>query len=366
MYSITFDMSRGIVSQRPFSRKKHRQSFRKMLNRSGVSIPEFKISKKLKSILSRWMCFFVVIVLWVIILIKLLFFQSEQVISQVKFSDDTIATYKDPYLFGFITEEVKWKNYYVLKSNKDELLSKIQKWFKIKNPNWEYVEFKFPFVWDIELQLEPPQVEEHIQKKIIMGIHFPSEINWTWMKVLETDFPLRSSKKTVDGWWTLWVQLLYYDPLVLIKINDKEFAVWNESTYVEMEEGMLLWIRGPEEEPLFLIETPQYLTWTNSLDWFFFEISLPEFIQIASLAKAEFWPHMLRFVYLAGSTRFAIFTSDQKVLYFNFPEWWDIQKQWDTQIFKYHTLVDKYPNFWNIDKIDLWSLEENKAIIKNY
>jgi flagellar basal body P-ring protein FlgI len=46
-------MSRGIVSQKKFSRKKRKQSFRKMLNRSGVSVPEFKISQKLKNILSR-------------------------------------------------------------------------------------------------------------------------------------------------------------------------------------------------------------------------------------------------------------------------------------------------------------------------
>ena len=134
---------------------------------------------------------------------------------------------------------------------------------------------------------------------------------------------------------------------------------------------MLLWIRVPTEdnpnpEQLITIETPQYLTWTNSLDWFFFEISLPEFIQIASLAKEEFWSNMLRFVYLAWSTRFAIFTSDQKVLYFNFPDWWNIEDQRNSQIFKYNTLREKYDKRWNIDKIDLWSLENNKTIIQNY
>jgi hypothetical protein len=46
-------MSKGLVSQRPFSRKKRKQSFRKTLNRSGVPIPEIKISQKIKSILSR-------------------------------------------------------------------------------------------------------------------------------------------------------------------------------------------------------------------------------------------------------------------------------------------------------------------------
>jgi hypothetical protein len=377
LYSITFGMSRGIVSQRPFSQKKRRQSFRKMLNRSGVSIPEFQISKKFKNILSRWAWFTVLIIVWVLILIKLLFFQPSQIISQVKFSSATEATFKDSYLFDFIVNEVKWKNYYVLKSNKSELLSKIQKWFKVKNPAWEFVEFKFPFVWDIELQLEPVQ-EEIIEeeKPIIVGVKFPT-LNWTWtqqwswIQLVHAQFPLKSSQKAPENWWTLWVQLLYYEPTVLIQINDKKYAVWNEETYVEMKEWMLLWIRVPTEddpnpEQLLTIETPQYLTWTSSLDWFFFEISLPEFLQIAKLAKEEFWHNMLRFVYLAGSTRFAIFTSDQKTLYFNFPDGWNIEDQWNSQIFKYNTLREKYDKFWNIDKIDLWSLENNKTIIQNY
>lgn len=368
-------MSRGIVNQKPFSRKKRRQSFRKMLNRSGVSIPEFKISKKLKNILSRWLWFTVLIIVGILILIKSLFFQPSQTISQVKFSDATEATYKDPDLFNFIASEVKWKNYFILNSNKTDLLSKIQKWFKVKNLSWEYVVLKFPFVGDIEYQLEPPQEERiKMEEPIIIWVHFPT-LNWTWVQewtwiqLVKAQFPL--SKVTRDNWGTLWVQLMYYEPTVLIQLNDKKYAVWNESTYVEMKDWMLLWIRiptdeDPNPEQLFTIETPQYLTWTNSLDWFFFEISLAEFLQIASLAKEEFWNNMLRFVYLAWSTRFAIFTSDLKVLYFNFPKWWNIEDQRNSQILKYNTLKEKYNKFWNIEKIDLWSLENNKTIIKNY
>ena len=378
MFFITSDMSRGIVSQKPFSRKKRRQPFRKMLNKSWVSVPEFKISKKLKSILSRWFFFILFIIGWTFILIKALFFKPEQKISNVKFSEDTEATYKNPYLFDFISNEVKWQNYYILKSNKDELLSKIQKWFKIKNLNWEYVEFKFPFVWEIEFQLEAPQ-EEIIpeEEPIIIWIKFPTLWTWwelwtwwTWwateIQLIKTAFPLKSSQKSTDIWWTLWVQLMYYEPTVLVQLNNKKFAVWNENTYTELEEWMLLWIRDPDKEPLFLIESPQYLSWTDSLDWYFFEVSLEKFMKIISLAKEEFWNNMLRFVYLAWSTRFAIFTSDQKTLYFNFPDWWDIEDQRNSQIFKYNTLREKYGKFWNIDKIDLWSLENNKVIITNY
>ena len=377
MYSIISGMSKGLVSQRPFSRKKRRQSFRKTLNRSGVPIPEIKISQKIKSILSRWVFFVLIIVCWIFILIKSLFFKPEQTISQIKFSEATLATYQDIELFNLISNEVKWKNYYMLLSNKDKLLSKIQK--------------KFPFVGKIDLQLEPKQEETVVEDEtLITWIKFPTikkqtlneevpqswsnteepqiqtETSSWWIEIIQNNFPLKSSRKKPDIWWTLWIELMYYDPVVLVKLNDKKFAVWNEKTFVEMKEWMLLWIRGPDEEPLFLIETPQYLTWSNSLDWFFFEISLEKFMQIISLAKEEFWNNMLRFVYLAWSTRFAIFTSDDKTLYFNFPELSNIEEQRKTQIFKYNTLREKYPKFEKIEKIDLWALEENKTIITNY
>ena len=377
MYSIISGMSKGLVSQRPFSRKKRRQSFRKTLNRSGVPIPEIKISQKIKSILSRWVFFVLIIVCWIFILIKSLFFKPEQTISQIKFSEATLATYQDIELFNLISNEVKWKNYYILLSNKDKLLSKIQK--------------KFPFVGKIDLQLEPKQEETVVEDEtLITWIKFPTikkqtlneevpqswsnteepqiqtETSSWWIQIIQNNFPLKSSRKEPDNWWTLWIELMYYDPVVLVKLNDKKFAVWNEKTFVEMKEWMLLWIRGPDEEPLFLIETPQYLTWSNSLDWFFFEISLEKFMQIISLAKKEFWNNMLRFVYLAWSTRFAIFTSDDKTLYFNFPELSDIEEQRKAQIFKYNTLREKYPKFEKIEKIDLWALEENKTIITNY
>jgi len=159
---------------------------------------------------------------------------------------------------------------------------------------------------------------------------------------------------------------MYYDPIVLIKLNDKKFAVWNEKTYVEMKDGMLLWIRAPNEEPLFLIESPQYLSWSNNLEWYFFEITLEKIMKIISLAKEEFWNNMVRLVYLAWSTRFAIFTSDDKTIYFNFPDWWNVEDQRSAQILKYNTLRENYSKFSKIEKIDLWALENNKTIITNY
>lgn len=350
MYSITSDMSRKIVSQRPFPHKKRKQSFKKMLNRSGISIPEIKISPKLKNILSRWMLFIIIIAFWIFFLIRNLFFKPEQKIINVKFSEDTIATYQDIELFNMISNEVKGQNYYILSSHKDKLLAKIQE--------------KFPFVWAIELQLEPQEIIIKEPDNITIGIQLPHELPITAYQTTQAQFPLKSSMPDIERWWTLWVQLLYYDPKVLVKLNGKEFAVRDENTNVELKEWMLLWIREPDEEPLFVIETPMYLSWTTNLNGFFFELNLTKFLQIIPLAKEAF-PNMERFVYLAGSTRIAIFTDD-KTLYFNFPDWWSIEDQWNLQISKYNTLKEKYSKFNNIRTIDLWALEKNKTIIKNH
>ena len=350
MFSITFDMSRGIVNQRPFSHQKRRKYFKRMLNRSWISIPEFKINQKLKNILSRWMLFIVIIVIWVLILIKSLFFQPDQKIVNVKFSEDTLSTYQDIELFNLISNEVKWNNYFILSSNKDQLLSKIQK--------------KFPFVWDIELQLEQKEeITEAPDQIITTAIQLPYELPIKSYQAIQQSFPLKSSKQQKEIWWTLGVQLLYYEPKLLVKLNEKQYAVWDENTYVELKEWMLLWIRSPEEEPLFVIDTPMYLTGTTSIDWFFFDISLSDFTEIINLAKETF-PDMKRFVYLAWSTRIAIFTSDDKTLYFNFIEWLSIQEQREAQLQKYNILKEKYHSFKDVWTIDLWALEDDKVIIK--
>ena len=366
MFSTIYDMSRGLVNQKQFSRKKRKQSIRKKLNRSGIEIPEIKISPKIKNILSRGTLFIILIIWGIYFLIKSSFFKPEQRIAQVKFSESTIATYQDIELFNFITEEVKWKNYFILSSNKDELLEKIQK--------------NFPFVWKLEFQLESKENawETHKNEEsdnIIIWIHLPHELPISsWYQKIEATFPLKLSKAEDEIWWTLWIQLSYIEPSILVKLNDKKFAVRNENLFTELQPWMLLSTTkiDPKWEDtidnlkeIFTIETPWYISWTNSLSWFFFEISLEKFLEISKLAQESF-PNMKRFVYLAGSTRIAIFDEDDKTLYFNFPSWEPISNLWNSQIEKYNKLKNNYQKFDKIEKIDLWALEENKTIIMNY
>ena len=374
MFFITFDMSRGIVSQRQVSHKKHKHAFKRMLNRSGVSLPEIHINPIVKKVISRWMLVILVLILWIFILIKSLFFKPTQTISEVRFSEVSQSTFQDQDLFHFISSQAKWQNYFIFTSNKDSLLAKIQSWFTVKWHSWEDSTISFPFVWWINFQLEAPDTTEiNENNSITIWVQIPYELPVTNFQAISWEFPLKLGKD-FNEWWILWVEIMYYEPKVLVKLNWKKFAVWDESTFVELKEWMSLSLTKVDPNcdeskedcmlaEIFTIETPMYLTWTTSLNWLFFELSLSNLLTIIPLAKEAF-PNMKRFVYLAWSTRIAIFTVDDKVLYFNFTDDSPIEDQWNTQLTKYILLKENYANFNRILTIDL-SLENNKAIIKN-
>lgn len=346
-----------------------------MLNRSGILLPEIQINPIIKKIISRWMLVVFVLILWIFILVKSLFFKSSQTISEVRFSEVSQSTFQDQDLFHFISSQAKWQNYFIFTSKKDELLSKIQEWFTIKWLSWEDITISFPFVWWLNFQLEDSNNINAIEdSSIIIWIQIPYELPIKNYYAIDNVFPLKHSK-SLNNWWILWVEIMYYEPKVLIKLNWKKFAVWDESTFAELKDGMTLSLTKVDPNcdeskedcilaEMFTIETPMYLSWTTSLDGFFFELSLSNFMTIIPLAKEAF-PNMKRFVYLAWSTRIAIFTADDKVLYFNFNNWDSIEDQWNTQLTKYLLLKENYTDFSKALTIDL-SLEDNKAIIKNY
>lgn len=71
-------------------------------------------------------------------------------------------------------------------------------------------------------------------------------------------------------------------------------------------------------------------------------------------------PDMNRFVYLVGSTRLAIFTTNEQVIYFNFRGPESLQEQFE----KFHTLQQHYAEFTNLSSIDLGSLDATKVIVR--
>ncbi|MDR3168787.1 MAG: hypothetical protein LBU27_03360 [Candidatus Peribacteria bacterium] len=122
---------------------------------------------------------------------------------------------------------------------------------------------------------------------------------------------------------------------------------------MEIKEGFLL---GAET---FVVDTPQYLTGTTSLSGLFYEIPLETFLKIVPLIHEEI-PNIVRFVYLAGSPRLALFTDNGQTLYLTVTTATALQEQFE----KYHTLQERYQNFEKLQTIDLGSLDESKVIVR--
>lgn len=373
MYYITDDMSRGLVNQKPYTRKKRKQSLKKMLNRSGINLPNLNLSINLKKYLSWWLIFVILIICGIFFVIKFTFFKPEYKIINIKISDNTLSTYRNDNLFEDIEKLVNWENFYTItKFNCEKILSKIQS--------------KYQYVCWINYQLEKNEtsIDDLGTNYITLWYYLPK---YDWEYWTKTDFSISYSNKFLKVsaedeiiWWTLWVNIQYCSPVLSVKMNDKKYVVWSNDIFVEVFGWSISDIKKDPKcidtddnycESKIILETPQYLTWTKTLDWFFQEISLSNMVKIKDLAELEFsqidMPNMNRFVYLAWSTRFAIFTDDYKTLYFNFNNTDNIEEQRRTQIEKYKLIKEKldYDKFQRIEYLNLW-LEVDKIIYKNY
>lgn len=268
------------------------------MNKTGIPMPKISLSinEKLRKILSKTVIILILATFWFIFLIRGIFFKAEFTIKNVKRSEQTLQTYEDIDLFNIITREVKGNNYYMLKNFK--------KWDIL-----DLVKESYPFVKSMDFQIETGN--------------------------------------------TLGINLNFIDPLFKIKLGEQEFWIWWEELFFAIQSGMNL---GMES---FTIDTPQYLTGTATLSGFFHQISLKDFSNIVPIIQENI-TNMNRFVYLAGSTRLAIFTNNEQVLYFNF-QW---PESLNEQLQKYHNLQQYYENFNKLASIDLWSLDETRVIVR--
>jgi hypothetical protein len=238
----------------------------------------------------------ILLVAFFVLLIRGIFFKSEYIIQKVKFSEQTIANLEDIELFNAIAKKVKNQNYYMLKNfNKREILDTIK--------------ISYPFVKEIQIQMETGNV---------LGIH-----------------------------------LNYTEPLLRIKLGEKYFGVRGKQLIFPLQSGSNL------GQDTFIVDTPQYLSGVATLDGFFFQISLQNFLYLIPIVQKEF-PNMNRFVYLAGSTRLVIFTNGEKTIYLNLQD----PEKLDEQLNKYHMLQNYYKDFDKIAVIDLGSLDETKVTIR--
>jgi hypothetical protein len=152
---------------------------------------------------------------------------------------------------------------------------------------------------------------------------------------------------------TLGIDLKFSEPLFKVKLGEKMFGVRGEYLFFEIQSGMQLGIES------FMVDTPRYLTGTTSLSGFFFDVSVQEMMDLINVIQKEI-PTMNRFVYLAGSKRFAIFTQTEQTVYINLNDEESLQEQ----LTKYHMLQQYYPSIQRLATIDLGSLDATKIIVR--
>lgn len=169
---------------------------------------------------------------------------------------------------------------------------------------------------------------------------------------IKTNFPIVSDiEYTNIGPNSVSVFVDFYDPDILIWLQQKKYWVfWNNIFPLYSWNTIWTWV--------FTVELPNYLSGVESINWLFFDIGANKFIEDSYQIKKSF-PQADRIVYLPWPMVTVVFVYD-KMVYIHHD--WDISQQISNfyLIEKYHSWID------NIKTIDLWSLELDKAIARDF
>lgn len=159
---------------------------------------------------------------------------------------------------------------------------------------------------------------------------------------------VKSTKLTFQGDQTLKVDITFFEPEFLIKLGNKKFGIWEGGISDELDDQRSLGKTG------FIVDTPSYLTGTTSLSGFFYEVNYQRYKDFLP-AIQEAFPHMNRFVYLAGSPNFVIFEENKMIFLYRDNPLYQLQKlAW---------LRKYYADYKALTTIDLGSLTQEKIVV---
>ncbi len=182
--------------------------------------------------------------------------------------------------------------------------------------------------------------------------HIVSKLRkWDIENTIKSEFPLVEKIKIIQPEkYTASVKIEFYTPDIIIRLGERKFGViWNYN--FEIFSGNNI------DKNIFFVELPQYATWIDSLAWLFYEIPEDKFIYDMDVI-AQWFPNYKRIVYLPGSSRTVVFITDNKRVYLN------NQNSLTGQIANYNLLHKYYDQSDWLRIIDLWSLENDKIIVR--
>ena len=286
---------RGIVQSKPFVKRSQKRLS------SGTNL--FFSTKKRRGkdqhsllflFLKKWGALILIIFLSVFLAIFLLKgtrYNPAYLIKKIEYSDETRKNYGNTELFVLASKFLRGKYYNTLRVNWDKQLT-------------DRVKKSYPFV--------------------------------------------ESTKLTFQGNQTLKVDITFSEPEFLVKLGDKKFGIWESGISDELDDQRSLGKTG------FIVDTPSYLTGTNSLSGFFYEVDYQRYKDFLP-AIQEAFPHMNRFVYLAGSASFVIFEENKMIFLYRDNPLYQLQKlAW---------LRKYYAEYKDLTTIDLGSLTQEKIVV---
>lgn len=286
---------RGLVQAKPFKRTTNKTD----ISKTGIS---FSISKKrgrdqvspFVLVFKKWGLLMIIsilaLILW-IFLLKGTWYNPIYLIENIEYSEETKQDYWNTELFVLSSKFLRGKYYNTLRVWWEwSLLDRVKK--------------EYPFVKD-------------------------THIEFLWNQTVRVDFD-------------------YYEPEYVVNLWNKKYWIWWNNVSTELNYNRNLW------RTAFIIDTPSYLSWVNSLSWFFYEIDYSWYPENIPLIQESF-PDMTRFVYLAGSSNFMVF-EDWKMIYL-------YKEDIPHQLQKYQWLKTYYDAFYSLATIDLWSLSQEKVVV---
>ena len=288
-------MARGIVQSRPFVKKRVQNSSFSARNLLGGKTKTIQKNWFLLLIIKNyagWMIAIVILILLWLFLLKGTWYNPNYLIQNITYSPETRAQYENTELFVLASKYLRGQYVNTIQLwEKGQILSKIKE--------------QYPFVRDMKIQYEKPQS-------------------------IKVDFSFNY-------------------PKFRVKIGDKYWGIWDAKINEELKSSRALAQTG------VTIDTPAYLSGTDTLTGFFYEVGFDRFEQNIPKIKQTF-TGIERFVYLAGSPNFIVFENG-KTIYLH-------RDNLDYQLQKYKRLKNNYKNFAGVYEIDLGSQTQNRVIIK--
>lgn len=285
---------RGIVQSKPFVKK----SQKRLSSHTNFFFSTKKRGKDQYSLLflffKKWGALILIIFLSLLLgifILKGTRYNPAYLIKKIEYSDTTRKNYGNTELFVLASKFLRGKYYNTLRVNWDKQLT-------------DRVKKSYPFV--------------------------------------------ESTKLTFQGNQTLKVDITFSEPEFLVKLGDKKFGIWEGGISDELDDQRSLGKTG------FIVDTPSYLTGTTSLSGFFYEVNYQRYKDFLP-AIQEAFPHMNRFVYLAGSPNFVIFEENKMIFLYRDNPLYQLQKlAW---------LRKYYADYKALTTIDLGSLTQEKIVV---